>query len=32
MIRRKILFLIEISIRDGLCGPWSCLSPSFFLR
>ncbi len=26
MIRRKILFLIEISIRDGLCGPWSCLS------
>ena len=26
MIRRKILFLIEISVRDGLCGPWSCLS------
>ena len=26
IIRRKILFLIEISVRDGLCGPWSCLS------
>lgn len=30
MIRRKILFLIEISIRDGLCGPWSCLSTLVF--
>ena len=30
MIMRKILFLIEISIRDGLCGPWSCLSTLVF--